>query len=607
MALGSKLLFASLVAASASLFTKPTLAAEPLDDTLHFSADEAEAELDPPRLRLLGEVVVTAGTYRLSCDELAIVPREDALLFEGPARLHLCECESLPLALGFDGALVEKDGDLILDAPRLEVREVTVFGLPWFWLRPPSRPGLLPPRIAWRGRDGLFLGGGVHLPWSEGENALALGAGAYMRGGFETTAALRTQASTASIRWDRRGEDLVALDARGSAAFAPTMELAWQVDAIRGPRALPGTVDLAAASRPYDRAEVTSSAWLGPVLVGTGFRAYGARNSFASGHALGPRLSLASGSTLGGFGSWEAQLLGETLWIEDGLTEAESAHAAHADAGLDLATPAGPLVLSHTSRLSSLVVRSGPDASLDAGALSRLRAALPLVRRFGSGEGELVHLIEPRAEVSAHLARTSGPHFEDDWQPLGEARSLLAAMGIHTGLAPSDGHRSTSLDLSLGALLPSRDPVVFSRASHATRHFGLSAEGAARRQGERWGRALIAHARLGPIEAGHLLFHVAHREGLDPKAARLLRSDGPRPAGYLAWPGTSAGGAVAMPIAPFVVRAGADLDVDRGSLLGARSSAEWRHPCGCLSAGLHGQHRFGREGVDVFATLDLGR
>lgn len=607
MARGSKRSLASLLAAFATLFTTPALAAEPLDDTVHFSADEAEAELDPPRLHLRGDVVLSCGAYGLTADELRLHRLDDGLFLEGPARLRLCDCTSFPLGLGFDRATIEEDGDLILDGPRLEVGETTVLALPWFWLRPPSRPGLLPPRIAWRGRDGLFLGGAVHLPWSEGENSLALGAGAYVEGGFETTAALRTRTSTASLRWDRRGEDLLALDAQGSAALAPRMEVAWNVDAIRGPRALPGTVDLAAASRPYDRAEVTSAAWLGPMLVGTGLRAYGARSSSASGHAIGPRLTLASGSALGGFGSWDAQLLGEALVLEDRLAQTESAHAAHADVGLDLATPAGPLVLSHASRFASLLVQSGPESSLDAGALTRLRAALPLVRRFASREGELGHLVEPRAEVSAHLSHTSGPHFDEQWTPLGGARSLLAATGFRTSLAPSGGHRSTSLDLSLGALLPSLDPVLLPRAAHRTRHFSLSAEGAALRQGDRWGRALFGRARLGPIEASHFVLHLAHREGLDPKAARLLQSDSPRPAGYFAWPGTSAGGELALPISPLVLRAGADLDVGRATLLGARSSAEWRHPCGCLSLGLRGQSRLGREGVDVFATLDLGR
>ena len=43
-----------------------------------------------------------------------------------------------------------------------------MLALPWFWLRAPSRPGILPPNFAWRGGDGLLAGGGVHLPWKDG-------------------------------------------------------------------------------------------------------------------------------------------------------------------------------------------------------------------------------------------------------------------------------------------------------------------------------------------------------------------------------------------------------------------------------------------------------
>jgi hypothetical protein len=49
--------------------------------------------------------------------------------------------------------------------PSVGVVWMILLVLPWFWLRAPSRPGLLPPTVAWRGADGLLLGGGVHLPW----------------------------------------------------------------------------------------------------------------------------------------------------------------------------------------------------------------------------------------------------------------------------------------------------------------------------------------------------------------------------------------------------------------------------------------------------------
>lgn len=597
---------ASLLALGISITAKASLAAASLDDTVHLSADEAEAELEPLRLRLRGNVIVTCGAYRLTSDELGLQRLDDGLVVEGPASIDLCACESAPLALGFDRARIDEDGDLRLTWPRLEVGGTTAFALPWFWLRPPSKPGLLPPRIAWRGRDGLLLGGGVHLPWNEGASFLALGAAAYTRGGFEATARLRTPTSTTSFRWDRRGEDLVAVEAAGTAALAPTADITWSVDALRGPRALPGTADVHAISRPYDRAEVMSASWLGPLLVGTGFRAYGARNAFASGHAIGPRISLASGSALGWLGGWDAQLLGEVLAIEDTLFASQAAHALHADIGVDLATQAGPVVFSQRGRASSMVVSAGRSSSVDARALAGLRASLPLVRSYALGSDELVHLVEPHADLSARFVHTAGAFFENDGTPLGRAGTLLAATGLRTA-AQSHG-TTTSLDVGVGALLPSLEPVVRPKLAHRTRLLAFALEGAAQNDGDHWGRALLGRVRMGPPEAGHLELHVAHRQGLDPTLARLLASETSRPFGFLAWPGTSGGADAAMPLGrAFLVRAGADLDFDGATVLAARGSAEWRHPCGCIVVGLHGQSRLGREGVDVMASVELGR
>ena len=596
--------FAALLALS--IAAPASLAAEPLGDTVHLSASEAEAELDPFSLRLRGDVAVTCGAYRLTSDALRLRRVDDGLVVEGPARLHLCTCESAPLSLGFDRAHIEEDGDLQLAWPRLEVGGTTALALPWLWLRPPSRPGFLPPKIAWRGRDGLLLGGGVHLPWKEGTSALALGAAAYTKGGFEATARLRTPTSTTSFRWDRRGEDLFAVEASGTAALASSAEVAWNVDALQGPRALSGTIDPYAVARPYDRAEVTSSGWLGPILVGTGIRAYGARNAFASGHAIGPQLSLATGSALGSLGSWDAQLLGEVLAVEDTLLASEAAHVLHADVGLDLASRAGPLVLSQQGRASSIAVATGRQSSVDTRALAGVRASLPLVRPYPLGDGELLHLVEPHADLAGYLVHTSGPHFEREGLPLGQGAALLASTGLRTALRAPSG--TTSLDLAVGALLPGLDVVLRPKLAHRTRSFALAAEGAAHREGEAWGRAVLARVRMGAQESGHLVLRAAHRAGFDPMLARLLMNETVRPFGYLAWAGTSAGAEAAMPLPKgFLVRAGADLDVDEATLLAARGTAEWRHPCGCLVVGVHGQSRLGREGLDVLASIELGR
>ena len=150
------------------------------------------------------------------------------ILVEGDGRLTFCPCLGTPIALGFKSATVAPPGDLFLTSPRLEIFNVPVFWLPWFWLRAPSRVGLLPPQIEWRGADGLFLGGGVHLPWHAGSRDVVvdLSGGGYVNGGFAVEAVAKTDSTTTRVRFDRLPQSVRAglpgdgsglvVDARGS-------------------------------------------------------------------------------------------------------------------------------------------------------------------------------------------------------------------------------------------------------------------------------------------------------------------------------------------------------------------------------------------------------
>ena len=48
-------------------------------------------------------------------------------------------------------------------------------------------------------------------------------------------------------------------------------------------------------------------------------------------------------------------------------------------------------------------------------------------------------------------------------------------------------------------------------------------------------------------------------------------------------------------------------DVNGAKLLDVHSTLRYRHPCGCFRFGLRGGHVVGREGIDVFASLELAR
>ena len=133
-------------------------------EILPLDAHADEVTLDP-RLReieLRGNVHVDSEPFHLRSDEVRLRRTSRGVEVGGKGTLAFCPCLGTPLAIAFDGAIVAPPGDLILRQPRLELYRVPVFWLPYFWLRSPARFGLLPPDIAYRGRDGLFLGDGYN-------------------------------------------------------------------------------------------------------------------------------------------------------------------------------------------------------------------------------------------------------------------------------------------------------------------------------------------------------------------------------------------------------------------------------------------------------------
>lgn len=581
------------------------LAAEPM---LSFSAKEAEADPRAVELRLRGGVVVGIDRFRLTSDELVLRELSDGVAVDGPARVTFCDCLRAPLAIGFERAVVREPGDLKLEHPSLQVGGVTVLALPWFWLRAPSQPGLLPPKIAYRGADGLLLGAGVHLPWSRGESALDLGLAGYTRGGFELTTSLRTPSSNGRLRWDHLRGDLVAASAAGSTELANSTALSWEIDAIRGPRARTGTIELEPAARAYDRAAVESATRVGPIIVATGARALGARGNSGpgSGHSWGPRLSLISGTALGADAEWDALAIGEVL------AGAEPLHVARAESGIAASLRPGPFATRFSARESLLVVASQERAGLDATLAARAEAGLPLVRELGPADAELVHFVEPRAEVIGLVSRASGAVFDELPALRVSGRAALASAGFRTALGPRFSASGGSVEAALGMHVPGAtnhpEPLARYRAGWDSRHLGLSGEGATSLEETKRGHVLLTRARLGAKDASYLAFQVAGRSGIEPVAARMLTTSGLQLAsgGWLAAPGWSAGSEVGSWLFRVIrLQAGADADLSERRLLGVRTMAGYRHPCGCLAASLYGQQRLGREGVDVWASVEL--
>ena len=237
-----------------------------------FSADELHLDTRSQALDATGDVRVDEPPFHLTSDSLQLRRVPIGVELDGEGKLAFCPCLGAPLAVRFTGATVAPPHDLILRNPVLEVFGVPVAWAPAFWLRSPGRIGLLPPDLAWRGADGFFAGGGVHLPWRQGDVAhgLDLRAGAYFDGGAAVDGMLGTTATETHVRWDDfRGNAGVAIAAHGATAIANADRadsVAWDIDALRGPRAVQATTDLDAAAKPFDRA--TAAGRLAPRRLG---------------------------------------------------------------------------------------------------------------------------------------------------------------------------------------------------------------------------------------------------------------------------------------------------------------------------------------------------
>src|SRR6202142_2648967 len=242
------------------------MAAEPSQDMpVAFGADQLRFDARGQALEASGHVHVDQTPFHLTSDELRLRRVPIGVELDGQGTVAFCPCLGTPLAVRFRGATVAPPHDLILRDPVLELFGVPIAWAPSIWLRSPGRVGLLAPDVAWRGAEGLFVGGGVHMPWRDGDVArgIDLRAGAYVDGGVAVQAAMRTSVSDTRVAWDLwRGDAGIALGLHGATAIAHPSRpdsVAWDVDALRGARAVKATTDVGLAAFPFDRAEAQAS------------------------------------------------------------------------------------------------------------------------------------------------------------------------------------------------------------------------------------------------------------------------------------------------------------------------------------------------------------
>ncbi len=589
-----------------------------VDAPARITADDVTLDARTQALTLRGHVDVEADPFHLTSEQLQVVRTRLGLVVDGAGRVAFCPCLGEPVALVFRGATVAPPGDLFLTQPRLEVAGVPIFWLPWFWLRSAGRAGLLAPDVAYRGSDGVFLGDGVHIPWRSGdtESGIDLRAGAYLEGGAAVESTLRTPISVTTLRWDDLHQSGLSVDARGSTATTETdgptgrTTLSWDADLLRGTRAVTSTTDLDAAARVYDRGAAEAS-WRGDGagwVLATGVWAENVRgSSIGEVDATGPIVRARASGAAGEAGVYDATLEGGTL-SGAGLS---SLSYARADGGTLIAGRWGPVGASASFRGAADVATQGDQDGHDAAASARLRLALPLARSFESPEAgdPWRHRIEPEVEVGGLAAQGDGllGEIPSPGGVLGAA--WLADAGLRSALGQWGARRGLSVAVDAGGVGGNEQASALAvrwRAAASSTFFGMGAEGADVAGGA-WGHALTTRVRVGSVRSLSLAVLVAGRAGVDPVVARAL-TDAPlaSSSGFLATPGWTSGARVTVPITGLVTaRGGADADLSTERLVAARASLEVHDRCHCVAVRLSGAERLGREGVDVWLSVDL--
>jgi len=561
---------------------------------------------------LEGKVRARCGRYRLRADRLQLHLRDGGLDVDGPAQVLLCPCDDAPVAIGFEGARVDPPSDLLLYQPSARIGGTTVLGMPALWLRAPDRPGLLVPRLAWRGDDGLLAGPGLHLPWRDDHgnlSVLRLYVSGYSSGGIEIEPTLVTSATHTRVRYDRTRSDLLSIESDGAAGDDRAAVLAWSVDVARGQRARTGLVDILGASRQYDdlRAHVAvRKGWA--MTVSTGVDAAG-RRAASEPLAFGPVASLQAGDSVANVGAWQA---GASMRLIDEASTTFDVLAAQAR--VDTGWRWGPLGMRAAAigRARSVM---GPDSTgSQMWASSVARASVPLARRYGSGGAAMVHFVNPYVSGQILGIRERGDVYPVLPMPpaLGSGARWVAKAGTRSAVGQPGTDRGSSLDWSAGYVGPigqerAAVPLLAWKHESDLGWLAIASEAALVRRDDRFGFSDVAYLRIGADDSSHVRLARAYRSRVDTLDATVLWID--EGWGQGAW--LDRDGSSLVPGAKVDLTAGFSLSGDTwlawpgDGYLGARGGVGYHHPCGCLEASLRTAHRIGRRGADVWLSIDL--
>jgi len=574
------------------------------------SLDGARRELE-----LSGNVEVDASPFHLRSDRLLIKRTAYGVDADGQGRLTFCPCLGTPLGIRFSGVTVAPPGDLFLRSPALEVYGVPVMWLPFFWLRSPARVGLLPPDIAYRGADGMFLGGGVHVPWIKGDETFGLNvrAGGYTAGGSAYGVDLTTPESSTRLRFDhrvdadpRRSGDGLAVDVHGALIRGASSSVVWDGDLLRGARAVRATSEIAAATLPYDRFATEAGMREGGFVVAAGARAISLRGGALDQiDAFGPLLTLRRSDAIGSRVTYETTLQGGAF-----RTAVDSFSYARGDSSIRANQFVGPIALSATARGVFDAVSRDVGGGADGVASARVRASVPVGRAYGRAADPWLHRIEPSVSALVLYSDASAPLFTLPTRLYGAAQggAWITETGIDSDIGRWARRDGLSIAVNAGAIGDRVEaaPAIRGRATGEGDVAAVRVDGGAIGGGANGG-ALMSRVRIGEKESVQLGGWLGVRRGVDPIRARLLTDAPLEPTGgFYAAEGTTGGASVRMPWAFFLsTGASVDADLDAEELVAARLDVTLRDRCRCTLVKGTVSRRLGRDGVDAWLSIEL--
>jgi len=568
---------------------------------VEFSADRVEVDGDLGALKLDGDVRVQAQRYRLKSPHLELKRGPRGVEADGSADVAFCTCDDPPIRLRVRQALLAPPTDALFGSTELVVGGVPILWLPALWLRAPTRAGLTLPRLAYRGRDGVFVGESGYLPLAVDDGrvtkSITLGAGAYVLHGARLEAEFDTEQSSSRVAWDHVERSALELDAHGSAPLSDAT-FAYRVDALRGARAGVESSVLETAARRTDRAAV-SVAHVDELVLGFGLRAdaprAGALGNFG---AAGPALYAGAASALGSSAAYDAFGTARTTVMsgnhsQTALTERATLSVNSRPVPFGVGFTAGEASELQVGELrTDGVLRGGLQA----------RAGLPLARSFGA----LSHFVEP-VMVARGLIEAA---------PRGDeahtTRTLLAAAGADSALGDRSTRQAASLSLRAGVVERDGDEPAAGELVASTRFIAearyLAASESFALLGPASSLISLSRMRFGAADSLHLLLRADGATHGSPAGARPLFDeswlDPTQP--FLDRNGWSAGSELSVPWTRALSTTGAiDYDLRGKDLLAAWGGIGYRHPCGCLAVSSFVGHRVGRPGFDAWLGFDL--